>query len=40
MSHERTIETEIVTDFRDKMSYGSYLQLDDLLSAQIGRAHV
>jgi tryptophan 2,3-dioxygenase len=32
--HERTIETDIVTDFRDKMSYGSYLQLDDLLSAQ------
>src|SRR5690554_1346829 len=34
MAHERTIESDIVTDFRDKMSYGSYLQLDDLLSAQ------
>ena len=32
--HERTIETDIVTDFRDRMSYGSYLQLDQLLSAQ------
>src|SRR5690554_609754 len=34
MAHERTIESEIVTDFRDRMSYGSYLQLDELLSAQ------
>lgn len=33
-THERTIETEIVTDFKDKMSYGSYLQLDELLNAQ------
>src|SRR5690554_2004380 len=32
--HERTIETDIVTDFRDRMSYGSYLQLDHLLTAQ------
>ncbi|MHA6669471.1 tryptophan 2,3-dioxygenase [Homoserinimonas sp. A447] len=32
--HERTIEDDIVTDFRDRMSYGSYLQLDHLLSAQ------
>jgi tryptophan 2,3-dioxygenase len=32
---ERTIETDIVTDFRDRMSYGSYLQLDQLLSAQV-----
>ena len=32
---ERAIENEIVTDFRDKMSYGSYLQLDQLLSAQV-----
>ena len=35
MTHERTIESEIVTDFTDKMSYGSYLQLDRLLSAQV-----
>jgi tryptophan 2,3-dioxygenase len=34
-THERAIESEIVTDFRDKMSYGSYLQLDRLLSAQV-----
>ena len=34
-THERTIESEIVTDFKDRMSYGSYLQLDQLLSAQV-----
>lgn len=34
-THERTIESEIVTDFTDRMSYGSYLQLDSLLSAQV-----
>jgi tryptophan 2,3-dioxygenase len=34
-THERTIESEIVTDFKDRMSYGSYLQLDRLLSAQV-----
>lgn len=34
-SSERAIESEIVTDFKDKMSYGSYLQLDALLSAQV-----
>ncbi|GAA3728065.1 tryptophan 2,3-dioxygenase family protein [Leifsonia bigeumensis] len=34
-THERAIESEIVTDFKDKMSYGSYLQLDRLLSAQV-----
>lgn len=34
-SGEREIEREIVTDFRDRMSYGSYLQLDRLLSAQL-----
>lgn len=34
-THERTIESEIVTDFKDKMSYSSYLQLDRLLSAQV-----
>ena len=32
---ERTIESEIVTDFTDRMSYGSYLQLDQLLAAQV-----
>lgn len=30
----RTIEAGIETDFSDKMSYGSYLALDTLLSAQ------
>ena len=34
-SNERAIESEIVTDFRDRMSYGSYLQLDKLLAAQV-----
>jgi tryptophan 2,3-dioxygenase len=34
-SSERTIESEIVTDFKDRMSYGSYLQLDKLLAAQV-----
>lgn len=34
-THERTIETDIVTDFKDRMSYGSYLQLDSLLNAQV-----
>ena len=34
-THERTIESEIVTDFKDRMSYGSYLQLDRLLAAQV-----
>ena len=34
-THERTIESEIVTDFKDRMSYGSYLQLDRVLSAQV-----
>lgn len=33
-THERDLEAEIVTDFRERMSYGSYLQLDTLLSAQ------
>ena len=35
VSNERTIESEIVTDFTDRMSYGSYLQLDKLLAAQV-----
>ena len=30
----RTIEDGIVTDFKDKMTYGSYLDLDRLLHAQ------
>ena len=34
-ANERTIESGIVTDFKDRMSYGSYLQLDKLLSAQV-----
>jgi tryptophan 2,3-dioxygenase len=34
-TNERTIESEIVTDFTDRMSYGSYLQLDRLLSSQV-----
>ena len=34
-TNERTIESEIVTDFKDRMSYGSYLQLESLLSAQV-----
>jgi tryptophan 2,3-dioxygenase len=32
---ERAIEADIVTDFRERMSYGSYLHLDTLLSAQV-----
>ncbi len=37
----RTIESGIETDFSDKMSYGSYLALDTLLSAQqpVSRHH-
>ncbi|MDV6232423.1 tryptophan 2,3-dioxygenase family protein [Rhodococcus sp. NPDC079359] len=30
----RAIEKTVVTDFRDRMSYGAYLDLDTLLSAQ------
>ena len=30
----REFDPEIVTDFRDRMNYGSYLNLDTLLSAQ------
>lgn len=30
----RRIEASVVTDFRDRMSYGGYLDLDTLLSAQ------
>jgi len=32
--NERALEEEIVTDFSKRMSYGSYLELDTLLSAQ------
>ncbi|SJN12473.1 Tryptophan 2,3-dioxygenase [Leucobacter sp. 7(1)] len=30
----REIEKDVVTDFREKLSYGSYLKLDTLLAAQ------
>lgn len=33
-NNTRDFDPEIVTDFRDRMSYGSYLDLDLLLSAQ------
>ena len=33
-NNTRDFDPEIVTDFRDRMSYGSYLNLDTLLSAQ------
>lgn len=33
-ANTRKIEKSIVTDFSDRMSYGSYLDLDTLLSAQ------
>ncbi|MEN0140621.1 MAG: tryptophan 2,3-dioxygenase family protein [Rhodococcus sp. (in: high G+C Gram-positive bacteria)] len=33
-ANTRAIEKDIVTDFRERMSYGSYLDLDTLLSAQ------
>ncbi|MBH0008286.1 tryptophan 2,3-dioxygenase [Salinibacterium sp. SWN1162] len=32
--NERALEDDIVTDFSKRMSYGSYLELDTLLSAQ------
>lgn len=32
--NERALEDGIVTDLRDRMTYGSYLELDTLLSAQ------
>lgn len=32
--NERTLEDGIVTDLKDRMTYGSYLDLDRLLSAQ------
>ncbi|MBN9188198.1 MAG: tryptophan 2,3-dioxygenase, partial [Microbacterium sp.] len=31
----RTIEESVVTDFADRLSYGGYLQLETLLSAQL-----
>jgi tryptophan 2,3-dioxygenase len=34
-TNERELEAEIVTDLRGQMTYGSYLQLDLLLSAQV-----
>ncbi|MDI9893202.1 tryptophan 2,3-dioxygenase family protein [Rhodococcus sp. IEGM 1381] len=33
-ANTRSIEKTVVTDFSDRMSYGSYLDLDTLLSAQ------
>ncbi|MGY4858365.1 tryptophan 2,3-dioxygenase [Cryobacterium sp. AP23] len=33
-NNTRALEPEIVTDFRERMSYGGYLDLDTLLSAQ------
>ncbi len=33
-ANTRAIEKDIVTDFSERMSYGSYLDLDTLLSAQ------
>lgn len=33
-SNERELEPEIVTDLRERMTYGSYLHLDTLLAAQ------
>ncbi|MBD7980518.1 tryptophan 2,3-dioxygenase [Oerskovia merdavium] len=34
-SNERPLEPDIVTDLRDRMTYGSYLHLDRLLDAQV-----
>jgi len=34
IGNQREVEPEIHTDFSDKMSYGSYLHLDQLLNAQ------
>jgi len=34
LNNTRDFDPEIVTDFRDRMSYGSYLDLDTLLGAQ------
>jgi tryptophan 2,3-dioxygenase len=33
-SNTRELESEIVTDLKEKLTYGSYLQLDQVLSAQ------
>lgn len=32
--NERALESDIVTDLREQMTYGSYLHLDTLLAAQ------
>ena len=32
--NQRDLEAEITTDLRDRLSYGGYLQLPTLLSAQ------
>ena len=34
LSDQRALEQDITTDLRDRLSYGGYLQLDTLLSAQ------
>ena len=33
-SNQRPLEDGITTDFTDRMSYGGYLRLDRILSAQ------
>lgn len=39
--NQRELEDGIHTDLQGRITYGGYLQLDKLLSAQqIGRAHV
>lgn len=35
IGNRREVEPEVLTDLREKMSYGSYLQLDRLLAAQV-----
>ncbi|MEP6484137.1 MAG: tryptophan 2,3-dioxygenase family protein [Rudaea sp.] len=37
-SNQRELEAGIETDLRDRLSYGGYLQLDRLLSAQLPRS--
>ena len=32
--NQRPLEASITTDFKDRMSYGGYLSLDKILSAQ------
>ena len=37
--NERALEQDITIDLRDRLSYGGYLQLDTLLSAQMPLSH-